>query len=1509
MKKIAALCIALIYSLTIEAQTIVFHENMEVIDSVNSLVAPGWFANTRLQVSGLQSDSASIILNDTCILETISIDLSAYAFASLQFKHICKVHFFDGAIVQVFNGTSWVQLAAQHMMPGQPDSMTFANQNNNFSDATYVDWLPAQVIDPTNAWWKTENFNISSIAGNVSNVKIRWVLMDLSAPGGFGKNGWFIDDIVVAASTCEMFPPSISLNPPVIPNNIYYLGPFTISAQITDASGINPASVMLHYSVNGGIVQDIPMSFAGGNIYTGIMPAVNDSDSVCYFITANDNSACANPAQYPAAGCVQFTAYQFSFPYCDNFDSQNNWTDTSLSGTPWQLGTPSGGFPSAPHSAPNVWEVGLTTPYLNNSNSFLVSPQLSFSGVYNAQLSCWLNFNTEQNWDGVHLEYSLDSINWLQLGTYNDPNGSNWYNFQIINCNGLPGWSGNSGLITGNVNGWIQAEYSLSSAGLDNVPYAWLRFNFCSDAIVTAPGFAIDDFCITIPAQIDAGVKQILSPSGINIEGTCLPVIVKIKNYGQQTITQVTVSYTLNGGSPVSQIWNGSLAPGATVIDTFPCFNVPPGTYSVCAYTTLAGDSVFFNDTSCVTGFGIPFLTAPVCDDFETGNGGFYVPPNLFSPSEWQLGTPNYGVTTGAHSGTKAWDINLNSPYAANARDTLYSAFYNVSGASNPSLSFWQKRYTTVPTDGFFIEYSVDTGLTWQQLGTYNDPNALNWYNRQMLTTVFKSAWDDNSFGWIYSRYFLQTVLGTHPTIQFRFIFVSAPSGPIAHGVTIDDFCISIPSATDAGVTDVLSFSGNFLQQGQTDSVVVGFRNYGSSALTSVNIYFKVNNGSPVGPYAWNGNLAPGASVSPFILSGFNYTIPAGTFNLCAWTSLTADGDHANDTLCSALHGLTLFQVTYASPYCDSYDSLPDYWNNSILTGGSPSTIWQRGMPAYGATTGTHTGANAWDINLTTTYFENADVALYSPLFEIPLGADAELSFWQNRNTENNWDGTRLEYTINGGLNWIMLGLYNDTAGTNWYNSQLWCSNMSGWAGNSNGWKYCEYRNLSVLNGQTVQFRFVFCSDASVILDGISIDDFCINIPPPLSASANSIAVNNPVPLYFPGQCLLFKAEFGNSGTVDITTLTANLFVDGNLIDSDVVNFSPPLVPGAVSPVHIFSNCWTAMPGIHTACVETSNPNGSADLYPNDDSLCTTFSVVNSVDLTSGIPYCQDFETQQFFLAVNSVTYSNVSSWKYGSPSKTYLSGAYSGLKAWVTSLTGNYPPNDQSALISPVIILNSNTSYNFSFWTKFKTEFLTDGGTLQYSTDYATSWNIIGNSLDPQWMNSTNIIAINPITPPYVPGWSGTNSAWEQKQHLLCFPSFSGSPVNVIFRFLFMSDIFTQDEGWEIEDLCIAPDATLCTVGIEEMPSTNGLTLSENIPNPFNATTKITFGIPSGGFAEIKITNLYGMTVSVPVSGNYAAGMHTITIQKQSLAPGIHFYSLTSNGKTLTRKMIVSSE
>ena len=107
---------------------------------------------------------------------------------------------------------------------------------------------------------------------------------------------------------------------------------------------------------------------------------------------------------------------------------------------------------------------------------------------------------------------------------------------------------------------WQDVVVSLNDyVGMNNVMVAF-RHN---DNGVWADGFAVDDVEIFEPVAYDVAVNTIDLPAyaaagNITISGM-------LTNNGGMTITELQMSYAVDGGSPVTQTVSGlSIAPGAT---------------------------------------------------------------------------------------------------------------------------------------------------------------------------------------------------------------------------------------------------------------------------------------------------------------------------------------------------------------------------------------------------------------------------------------------------------------------------------------------------------------------------------------------------------------------------------------------------------------------------------------------------------------------------------------------------------------------------------------------------------------------------------------------------------------------------------------------------------------------------------------------------------------------------------------------------------------------------------
>ncbi|MFO7722353.1 MAG: hypothetical protein R6V49_03930 [Bacteroidales bacterium] len=399
--------------------------------------------------------------------------------------------------------------------------------------------------------------------------------------------------------------------------------------------------------------------------------------------------------------------------------------------------------------------------------------------------------------------------------------------------------------------------------------------------------------------QYDAGVSGVLQPMQYAQAGSSLPVKVEVKNYGTDPLALIPVNYRLNNQAVVSQNWTGTLLTGQTDTASFPAVLIPPGFSTLKAWTSLSNDAVTLNDTFTLNILGTNLQALPFTDNFD---GVTQFTPNAGAFTNWELGTPNYGLLNNPHSAPNSWCTNLMSAYYINAEAILTSQLIDFSQAVNPILSFWMNYNTELGYDGFHVEYSADNGASWQILGHAQDTSGVNWYNTINLAASNGPGWSGSSGGWVKATYYLTQFSG-FAGLRFRFVFRSNSTGNM-EGVCLDDLSILIPDPVDAAVSGFQSPQQN-APEGSLQPVVVKLKNLGSGPLTTLSVYYRLNQG-PVQSVAWNGNLLPGAVAWVTLPAA---VIPAGYYTLCGWVSAAGDNNPGNDTLCLNLYGKPAYDI------------------------------------------------------------------------------------------------------------------------------------------------------------------------------------------------------------------------------------------------------------------------------------------------------------------------------------------------------------------------------------------------------------------------------------------------------------------------------------------------------------------------------------------------------------------------------------------------------------------------
>lgn len=475
--------------------------------------------------------------------------------------------------------------------------------------------------------------------------------------------------------------------------------------------------------------------------------------------------------------------------------------------------------------------------------------------------------------------------------------------------------------------------------------------------------------------------------------------------------------------------------------------------------------------------------------------------------------------------------------------------------------------------------------------------------------------------------------------------------------------------------------------------------------------------------------------------------------------------------------------LAFALPYSDSFDSTSS-WTVTTAHGSS----WELGTPTFGQTNSAHSAPSCWDVELTATYLDSTQTFLTSPLIDFNGEYNARLTFWQNFNVEDYFDGTRLEYNLNNS-GWTTLGLSGDPEGVNWYTrNNIASSNQPAWSGTSAGW-ICSSYTLVPLNGVTgtVRFRFVFTSSDSVHVDGVSIDDFSI-VPAP----ANDLAISSvihPMPFVINGSMDSVQVVVKNSGGFAVSSFDIGYSLDGGPAVTQTENVS--LNP-AETDTFVFAVPYLVPDGNYSICVFTSLATDGNSL---NDTVCTQ---ARGIDLFT-VPFQDSFDGATISWFDSSLAGSR---WELGLPSFGSTTSTHSGPSCWDINLAAAYGNNARSYLYSSFFDFTGLVNARLSFYQNRKTEARFDGLALDYSSDGGNSWQLLGSFQDENsqnWHSDTSIAALG-----NQPGWDGDSQGWQKSTCVLSPLNTVSAPVQ--FRFRFESDGSSTNDGVSIDDFQVLP-------------------------------------------------------------------------------------------------------
>ncbi|MEI6575625.1 MAG: T9SS type A sorting domain-containing protein [Bacteroidota bacterium] len=172
----------------------------------------------------------------------------------------------------------------------------------------------------------------------------------------------------------------------------------------------------------------------------------------------------------------------------------------------------------------------------------------------------------------------------------------------------------------------------------------------------------------------------------------------------------------------------------------------------------------------------------------------------------------------------------------------------------------------------------------------------------------------------------------------------------------------------------------------------------------------------------------------------------------------------------------------------------------------------------------------------------------------------------------------------------------------------------------------------------------------------------------------------------------------------------------------------------------------------------------------------------------------------------------------------------------------------------------------------------------------------------------------LNPPPPASSYVYTATNFVWQTTyDHLLAG---TGDTNHLYFKtYLFhfkVSDDFCPVPAFRYKTIKIVVVSPNLVNGLPNIAAQNDkFSLEQNVPNPFNVNTEISYFIPEPGKVSLKIYDLLGKEITCLIDEFQSAGLHSLKMEAGLLPNGVYTYRLEAHGNsrsyTKTRLMILS--
>lgn len=349
-----------------------------------------------------------------------------------------------------------------------------------------------------------------------------------------------------------------------------------------------------------------------------------------------------------------------------------------------------------------------------------------------------------------------------------------------------------------------------------------------------------------------------------------------------------------------------------------------------------------------------------------------------------------------------------------------------------------------------------------------------------------------------------------------------------------------------------------------------------------------------------------------------------------------------------------------------------------------------------------------------------------------------------------------------------------------------------------------------------------------------------------------------------------------NNGLNSISTVNVTYSIDGGT--SNNFTWNGTINPNQFETITLPTQ--NLLKGNHTINVSTTIPN---DAFQNNNSLTTFFNLNDS----GTIGQVNGFTSASEKLLSYNENNTN-SQWVRGSRATGSL--ATGSNLVYTTNLTGNYPDNIKSYLVSQCYDLSNVSNPQISFKFQYDLELNWDLIYVEYSTNFGVNWSVLGES-GPNWYNSdrTPQTSGNDCYNCVGAQWTGTNLAFNTYSYPLT--NLIGNS-NVIFRFVFHTDETVNNLGANVDDFVIS-----------------GILSNENFelnnvsiyPNPSNGIFTLSLGDIEP--TSIVIYDITGKIISS--NNNILIANYETSLNISTASTGIYFVKIEADNQSIVKRII----